>query len=100
MAARTVLRIARNHPAFAGHFPGHPILPGVVLLEEALAAIGTQTKRAATDWRLDNAKFLLAVAPGTELELEHETLDSGAVRFEIHAPSGVVATGLLAPAAT
>ena len=98
MAARTALRIPRNHPAYTGHFPGHPVLPGVVLLEEAIAAIGTATQRAATDWKLDNAKFLLAVEPGMELELQHETLGSGAVRFEIRSPAGVVATGLLAPA--
>lgn len=95
MPARTALRIARDHPAYAGHFPGHPILPGVVLLAEALAALGAQVKGAS----LDNAKFLLPVTPGMELELEHETLSSGAVRFEIRAREGVVAMGLFAPAA-
>ena len=94
MGARTALRIARDHPAYSGHFPGHPVLPAVVLLSEAIAAIGAQVQGAS----LDHAKFLLPVEPGTSLEIEHETLDSGAVRFEIRAPRGVVATGLIAPA--
>ena len=93
MVARTALRIARDHPAFAGHFPGHPVLPAVVLLSEAMAAIGAPAEGSS----LDHAKFLLPVEPGTDLELEHETLASGAVRFEIRARRGVVATGVLAP---
>ena len=35
--------IAPDHPAFAGHFPGTPILPGVVLLDSALQAIAAAT---------------------------------------------------------
>ena len=95
MAARTALRIARDHPAYAGHFPGHPILPAVVLLSEAMAVMGVPAGGSL----LDNAKFLLPVRPGTDLEVEHETLASGAVRFEIRSREGVVATGVVAPAA-
>ena len=83
------LRIASDHPAYAGHFPGNPLLPGVVLLAEAMAALD------ASDWSVDNAKFLLPVEPGTPLTLTHERLESGAVRFEIESPRGVVASGVL-----
>lgn len=83
------LAIAKDHPAFEGHFPGHPLLPGVVLLAEAMAALD------AGDWSVDNAKFLLPVEPGTPLTLTHEALASGAVRFEIESPGGVVASGVL-----
>jgi len=83
------LHIASNHPAYGGHFPGHPLLPGVVLLAEAMAALD------AGGWSVDNAKFLMPVEPGTPLELSHEKLDSGAIRFEIESPRGIVATGVL-----
>ena len=39
-AAHSVaLAIAADHPAFAGHFPGRPLLPGVALLSEVLEAV-------------------------------------------------------------
>ena len=35
--------IARDHPAFAGHFPGAPVLPGVVLLSLVIEAVAADT---------------------------------------------------------
>ncbi len=90
------LRIASNHPAYDGHFPGHPLLPGVVLLAEALAAIEAESGPPADGWIVENAKFLIPVQPGTELTLLHEARAGGGVRFEIHSPDGVVASGVLA----
>lgn len=90
----TALDIARDHPAYAGHFPGRPILPAVVLLAEALAVIA---KEMGSDpiYSLASAKFLRPVAPGTALTLAHEASGDG-VRFEIRAPDGVVASGVIA----
>jgi len=93
------LEVAPDHPAFAGHFPGHPILPGVVLLSEALAAIEAATGLAPPQWSLSSCKFLVPVSPGTPLTLAHERLAAGGVRFEIRGAEGVVASGTLAPRA-
>ena len=92
----TMLAVPRDHPAYEGHFPGHPILPGVVILAEVLAAIEAATARAPQQWEVSNAKFLDPVTPGTALTLLHEVLDSGAVRFEVRSATGVVASGTLA----
>ena len=54
-----------EHPALAGHFPGNPIVPGVLLLDAALHAMGAQTPV-----RIDNAKFLSVVRPGEALTLQ------------------------------
>jgi 3-hydroxymyristoyl/3-hydroxydecanoyl-(acyl carrier protein) dehydratase len=93
----TTLTVARDHPAFEGHFPGHPVLPGVVLLAEALAAIEAASGRKSDQWTISSAKFLAPVAPGTPLKLVHEPLASGGIRFEIRSAQGVVANGVLAP---
>ena len=90
------LAIAKDHPAYEGHFPGHPLLPGVVLLSEALAAIEQTLPTPAKGWMVESAKFLIPVEPGTPLTLSHEAGASGAVRFEIRSPAGVVASGVIA----
>lgn len=95
-AVQTRLAIPPDHPAFEGHFPGHPILPGVVMLAEALAAIEAATGRPPHAWTISSAKFLRPVEPGTPLTLAHERLASGAMRFEIRSPLGTVANGTCA----
>lgn len=71
-----------NEPFFTGHFPGYPVMPGVLVVE-ALAQAGgllTQLSRGegeATEERfylvkVDNAKFSRMVVPGDKLELDVE----------------------------
>ena len=93
----SALPVAADHPAYAGHFPGRPILPGVVLLGEALDAVARATGRAVGHWSVASAKFLRPVEPGTQLTLVHEVDDAGAVRFEIRGGGRVVASGNLVP---
>ncbi|MDQ6621799.1 MAG: AMP-binding protein [Pseudomonadota bacterium] len=100
VANETSLAVPYDHPVFDGHFPGRPILPGVVLLDEALSSIAVATARAARDWRVDSAKFLSPVEPGTQLTITHFPQQSGSVRFEIRATDRVVATGIVSPRAS
>ena len=74
--------VTNNEPFFTGHFPGHPVMPGVLVIE-ALAQAGgllTQLSRdpGAGDGqtfylvKVDNAKFSRMVVPGDRLELDVE----------------------------
>ena len=92
------LAIAPDHPAYRGHFPGHPILPAVVLLGEALAVVSRDTATEATAWTVSQAKFPRGVTPGTPLAIAHERTGDGAIRFQIRSPDGVVASGVFARA--
>jgi 3-hydroxyacyl-[acyl-carrier-protein] dehydratase len=58
--------IPHDHPSLAGHFPGRPIVPGVVLLDEAAALI-LRDRPADRLARLDNVKLLAPVSPGDEV---------------------------------
>ena len=92
MNARSAwLRVASDHPALAGHFPGHPIVPGALLLDEALHAIDA----AATSWHIANLKFHRIVRPGEALLLECSTQPGGALRIELRADDALVMSGLL-----
>lgn len=74
--------VSINEPFFQGHFPGKPVMPGVLVIE-ALAQAGgllTQLSSAPGDpltetfylVKVDNAKFSNMVVPGDRLELDVE----------------------------
>jgi 3-hydroxymyristoyl/3-hydroxydecanoyl-(acyl carrier protein) dehydratase len=90
------LPIETDHPAYAGHFPGRPILPGVVLLDRAKSALENASGLAITGIAM--AKFLSPSLPGEALALDYEATDT-ALRFEIRCGERRIATGRFALAA-
>ena len=97
MGVTTTLAIPADHPAFAGHFPGTPILPGVVLLDAALREIELAGTRPGPGWKIAAAKFHSPVAPGEPVTLEREPLPDGSIRFAIHCTGRIVASGVFMP---
>jgi 3-hydroxyacyl-[acyl-carrier-protein] dehydratase len=97
MSSTTTLVIPGQHPAFSGHFPGAPLLPGVVLLDEMLQVVA-QDGSPRMSWTIATAKFLHPVRPGETLTLEYEPpLPNGAIRFAIRSAGRPVASGTLVP---
>jgi 3-hydroxyacyl-[acyl-carrier-protein] dehydratase len=96
---QSVIQVPKDHPAFAGHFPGFPVLPGAVLLDEVLRAIEGQRGVDLTKWCITTAKFLSLVRPGDSLRLEHEISQSGSIRFTVTSAGRRVANGSLSVAA-
>jgi len=92
---RSELHIAADHPAYAGHFPGFPLLPGAVLLDEALRAIARAHGIDLNQWRVASAKFLQVVRPGTALTLTHSAPHAPTIRFAILSGTATVASGIL-----
>ncbi|HCN87874.1 MAG TPA: hypothetical protein DIT28_01670 [Oxalobacteraceae bacterium] len=86
------LVIAADHPAFAGHFPGRPIVPGVVLLDEALHAIGAAFGADPCAWQISAVKFLHPVGPGEPVSVSY-AMSGNAIRFDIASGERTVATG-------
>jgi len=95
MAAVTDILIPCDHPAFAGHFPGTPIVPGVVLLDEALGAISRELGLTLERCTLTAVKFKSVVRPGERVTLRFEVSAPGTVRFELESASQPVASGTL-----
>jgi 3-hydroxymyristoyl/3-hydroxydecanoyl-(acyl carrier protein) dehydratase len=101
MRSETTLHFGPDHPAFAGHFPDRPIVPGVLLLDAAVHAAqqalraGVPGDAAAPACEIGSAKFLSPVEPGETLTLSLDTTATGLVRFEISCGSRKVATGTL-----
>lgn len=90
----TIIEIAADHPAFAGHFPGHPILPGALLLAQAMQALdraGLSTRGCG----ISSAKFHSPLAPGESLCLRWEAVAGGSLRLELSAGGRRVASATL-----
>jgi 3-hydroxyacyl-[acyl-carrier-protein] dehydratase len=90
-----LLEVPRDHASFAGHFPKFPVLPGAVLLDEALRAIQRARGIDLLQWRIESVKFLDTVRPGDLLRLQHAAARGGPIRFTIHAADRLVASGSL-----
>ena len=73
--------VTMNEPYFMGHFPGNPVMPGVLIIE-ALAQTGAVAILCQDEWKgktayfagINNAKFKQKVVPGDTLELTTEII--------------------------
>ncbi len=73
--------VSGNEPYFQGHFPGNPVMPGVLILE-ALAQVGAVAILSDPQWKgktayfagIDRARFRRKVMPGDVLTLETEII--------------------------
>lgn len=63
---RFIWQIPADHAAFAGHFPGRPIVPGVLILDQALSF--AQRLLPESRWQIVQGKFLRPVGPGAQLQ--------------------------------
>jgi 3-hydroxyacyl-[acyl-carrier-protein] dehydratase len=88
-------QIAADHPAAAGHFPGNPIVPGAVILDEVIAVIAAA--RSTETFEVVSAKFLSKVRPGERLVIRWDETQEGEIRFTCSAgsPDRQVAAGTL-----
>lgn len=94
-----VWRVPADHPAFAGHFPGHPIVPGVVLLDRVLQMAGRVRSGPPAGWQVTQVKFLSPCGPGDELIFALREGARGGLAFSVHCGDREVASGGVLPPA-
>ncbi|HXV69437.1 MAG TPA: hypothetical protein VD738_10985 [Nitrospira sp.] len=64
MVHERMVAIDPNHPSLAGHFPGHPVVPGVVLLHEVLDTLRRGSTAPVAVTGLPIVKFAAPLRPG------------------------------------
>jgi 3-hydroxyacyl-[acyl-carrier-protein] dehydratase len=100
VSAETVTSFAAGDPIFTGHFPGNPLVPGVILTEAlaqtagiaAASGYSEKTKPLFLLSAIRSMKFLRAVRPGEQISLRAEKLAQAGdlVQFRVEASVGGV----------
>jgi len=83
-----------SHPCGVGHFPGNPIIPGALLLDEALARIAADLSIQNAIWHVKSAKFPQAARPGDTVLASYSLASGGEVRFECTVSGKKVLSGI------
>jgi 3-hydroxyacyl-[acyl-carrier-protein] dehydratase len=108
-----IKNVTMNEPFFQGHFPGNPIMPGVLMLEalaQASAILSNISRTAPEGYEIlhffagiDKAKFKQVVTPGDQLRLEVKLVgqkrDFWRVQGEVYVSDKLVCSAQLLSAA-
>jgi 3-hydroxymyristoyl/3-hydroxydecanoyl-(acyl carrier protein) dehydratase len=89
--------IHADHPSLPGHFPGTPLVPGVVILDEVVAALGEWQQNTQLSG-LRSVKFLAPLKPEEPfmISLSATSENSGEISFCCRVEERVIVEGRLA----
>ena len=100
-------RVRAEEPFFQGHFPGNPILPGVILVEMMFQACGLFGRldspvaegKSGRAIKITEASFRQEVSPGTELTIhvafQHKLMHFSVYQAEVRSGKGLVANATI-----
>ena len=95
MGPERIVTIGADHPSLAGHFPGHPVVPGVVMLGEIMKTIREMVKERIEFVGMPSAKFLSPLSPGEPLTIRIDRQGHGAMEFTCTTGLRLIARGCL-----
>ena len=85
--------IPAEHPALAGHFPGQPIVPGALLLEQLSNVLAQHIGQPL--YSAKQLRFTAPLAPTQKVDVEYTEKTAGDYRFTAHANNQLIAKGVL-----
>lgn len=96
-AAQDTFRIAADHPCLPGHFPGNPLVPGVVILDRVVAALEARHGLPGA-LRFPQVKFVQPLRPDETACVALEPLpgDTPRWRFRVERDGALLASGEVA----
>ena len=95
MGTERFVTIGADHPALAGHFPGHPVVPGVVILGEIMNAIRETAQGHIEFVGMPSVKFMSPLNPGEPLTITLAQQGDDATEFTCTTGSRLIASGCL-----
>ena len=82
-----------DHAAAQGHFPGNPMIPGALLLSEALRAIEMSLGKDLCPYQIRSAKFIRPVRPGESVSIDFSRRDEKKISFSCKVGATLVLAG-------
>jgi 3-hydroxymyristoyl/3-hydroxydecanoyl-(acyl carrier protein) dehydratase len=93
MSVDRTLTIGKDHPALPGHFPGHPVVPGVVILDEVIETLRQRHGDSLTVTGVPAVKLCSPLRPDEPLMIMIESEDGETAAFTCRVGSRVIASG-------
>lgn len=93
MGSEIQRQIHGDHPALAGHFPGNPLVPGVVLLTELLRILEQDAGRGPGPLTLTSVKFLRPLRPEEPFTVRWQCLREQDIAFAVAREEETIASG-------
>lgn len=93
MVYERVIVVGGDHPSLAGHFPGYPIVPGVVLLREVLDTLRQGLAGPLFVTGFPHAKFSTPLKPGEVVTIRVEKETTTLATFFCQVESRLIASG-------
>jgi len=89
------MRVATDHPALPGHFPGHAIVPGVVILDCVIHEWRRVSASLARITGVSSVKFTAPLLPAQEFRVVIRDRPPGRFTFEVISPDATIASGTI-----
>lgn len=89
------MKIPGTHPALAGHFPGNPVIPGAVIIDQVVSAISHKKGTSVELKSIPFVKFLNPVGPDQDIDIRLNEKESGKVDFSVYSGEIKILTGSL-----
>ena len=90
-SVNAVISFDKEHPIFRGHFPGHPVVPGVCMIQTLRELMELETDKKLRIATGDNLKFLAIINPE-----EHHSVDVG-INYSVNGDIYTINASLSAP---
>ena len=95
MSVERTLTIRKDHPALSGHVPGHPVVPGVLILDEVIETLKHGYGDALVVTGLPAVKLSSPLKPEEPLMIRIESEDAGTAAFFCRVGGRLVASGCI-----
>lgn len=88
--------VSSDHPSLPGHFPGYPVVPGVVMLDHIIGIIEANREKEVQVSGIKAVKFLQPLLPEQCCRVDLDYRNENSVRFKCFVGEGIVASGQFA----